>query len=134
MAEPSLLLLIPAYNEEARIEPVLREFGQSVTLTRHASAYDPATSMSMSTAKRLALREAKVFITSFDRPNISYTIVQRDKPREQLLDFLKKHRDASGIVYCLSRKKVDETDGALTGAASFVDRRAQGPSVPHGPG
>ena len=59
--------------------------------------------------ERLALREAKVFITSFDRPNISYTIVQRDKPREQLRDFLAKHKDASGIVYCLSRKKVEAT-------------------------
>ncbi len=59
--------------------------------------------------ERLALREARVFITSFDRPNISYSIVQRDKPREQLLDFLKKHKDTSGIVYCLSRKKVEAT-------------------------
>ncbi|HOZ26619.1 MAG TPA: DNA helicase RecQ [Hyphomonadaceae bacterium] len=59
--------------------------------------------------ERLALRQARVFITSFDRPNISYTIVQRDKPREQLRDFLAKHRDASGIVYCLSRKKVEAT-------------------------
>ena len=59
--------------------------------------------------ERLALKQAKVFITSFDRPNINYTIVQRDKPREQLLDFLKKHKDANGIVYCLSRKKVEAT-------------------------
>jgi ATP-dependent DNA helicase RecQ len=59
--------------------------------------------------ERLSLREAEVFITSFDRPNISYSIVQRDKPREQLRDFLKKHADASGIVYCLSRKKVEAT-------------------------
>ncbi len=57
--------------------------------------------------ERLGLQGAKVFVTSFDRPNISYSIVQRDKPREQLRDFLKKHRDASGIVYCLSRKKVE---------------------------
>ncbi len=59
--------------------------------------------------ERLSLREAEVFITSFDRPNINYAIVQRDKPRDQLRDFLRKHEGASGIVYCLSRKKVEQT-------------------------
>lgn len=58
---------------------------------------------------RLGLAEARVFISSFDRPNIRYTIVERDNPRRQLLDFLADHRGEAGIVYCLSRKKVDET-------------------------
>ncbi|MCX7147148.1 MAG: DNA helicase RecQ [Sulfuritalea sp.] len=58
---------------------------------------------------RLGLDEARVFISSFDRPNIRYTVVERDNPRRQLLDFLAGHRGAAGIVYCLSRKKVDET-------------------------
>ncbi len=58
---------------------------------------------------RLGLDAARVFISSFDRPNIRYTVVERDNPRRQLLDFLAGHRDAAGIVYCLSRKKVDET-------------------------
>lgn len=59
--------------------------------------------------ERLSLSEARVFATSFDRPNIAYTIVQREKPREQLREFLRKHQDASGIIYCLSRKKVEQT-------------------------
>jgi ATP-dependent DNA helicase RecQ len=58
---------------------------------------------------RLGLNDARVFVSSFDRPNIRYTIVERDNPRQQLLDFLEDHRGAAGIVYCLSRKKVDET-------------------------
>lgn len=58
--------------------------------------------------ERLALGEAEVFATSFDRPNISYAIVERDKPREQLLAFLGRHKGASGIVYCLSRNKVEQ--------------------------
>jgi ATP-dependent DNA helicase RecQ len=58
---------------------------------------------------RLGLDEARVFATSFDRPNISYTIVERHKPRDQLLDFLAGHKGESGIVYCLSRAKVDDT-------------------------
>ncbi len=59
--------------------------------------------------ERLELAGAKVFTTSFDRPNISYEIVERDQPRQQLLRFLGRHRGSSGIVYCLSRAKVEDT-------------------------
>ncbi len=58
---------------------------------------------------RLGLDEARIFVASFDRPNIRYTVVERDNPRKQLLAFLADHRGEAGIVYCLSRKKVDET-------------------------
>jgi ATP-dependent DNA helicase RecQ len=58
---------------------------------------------------RLGLDAARVFISSFDRPNIRYTVVERDNPRRQLLEFLAGKRGEAGIVYCLSRKKVDET-------------------------
>ncbi|MBK8118438.1 MAG: DNA helicase RecQ [Sulfuritalea sp.] len=62
---------------------------------------------------RLGLEAARVFVSSFDRPNIRYTVVERGErnlsPRSQLLDFLGGHSGAAGIVYCLSRKKVDET-------------------------
>jgi ATP-dependent DNA helicase RecQ len=58
---------------------------------------------------RLGLEQARVFVASFDRPNIRYTIVERDSPRQQLLAFLAGHHSAAGIVYCLSRRKVDET-------------------------
>lgn len=59
--------------------------------------------------ERLALDDAKVFTSSFDRPNISYEIVERNQPRQQLLQFLSRHKGSSGIVYCLSRAKVEET-------------------------
>jgi ATP-dependent DNA helicase RecQ len=58
---------------------------------------------------RLGLAEARIFVASFDRPNIRYTVVERDNPRRQLQGFLSEHRGEAGIVYCLSRKKVDET-------------------------
>jgi ATP-dependent DNA helicase RecQ len=58
--------------------------------------------------ERLRLTEAQVFTTSFDRPNIAYEIVERDQPRQQLLRFLSRHKGSSGIVYCLSRAKVEE--------------------------
>ena len=58
---------------------------------------------------RLGLESARIFISSFDRPNIRYSVVERDNPRRQLLGFLAGHEGEAGIVYCLSRKKVDET-------------------------
>ena len=59
--------------------------------------------------ERLALQSAHVFTSSFDRPNIAYEIVERDQPRQQLLRFLSRHEGESGIVYCLSRAKVEDT-------------------------
>jgi ATP-dependent DNA helicase RecQ len=59
---------------------------------------------------RLQLQQARQFVSSFDRPNIRYQIVEKDNGRKQLLDFLKaEHVGDAGIVYCLSRKKVEET-------------------------
>ena len=60
--------------------------------------------------ERLKLEDARIFISSFDRPNIRYAIVEKDKPRDQLLRFIRdEHEDDAGIVYCQSRKKVEET-------------------------
>jgi ATP-dependent DNA helicase RecQ len=60
--------------------------------------------------ERLALEDARVFVSSFDRPNIRYTIVDKAEPRAQLLRFVEEeHSGDAGIVYCLTRKKVDET-------------------------
>jgi len=59
--------------------------------------------------ERLQLQHAKQFISSFDRPNIQYHITQKSSPKKQLLHFIKsKHNNDSGIVYCLSRKRVEE--------------------------
>jgi ATP-dependent DNA helicase RecQ len=60
--------------------------------------------------ERLQLQDARQFISSFDRPNIRYTIVEKDNARAQLLRFIRdEHEGEAGIVYCGSRKKVDET-------------------------
>ncbi len=63
--------------------------------------------------ERLGLESARSFVASFDRPNIRYSVIEKDNPRRQLKDFLAAHRDESGIVYCLSRNKVDTTAAAL---------------------
>ncbi len=60
--------------------------------------------------ERLALGAARVFLSSFDRPNIRYTIVDKRDARAQFLAFYREeHAGDAGIVYCLSRRKVDET-------------------------
>jgi len=64
--------------------------------------------------QQLALDDARVFISSFDRPNIRYRIVEKDDARGQLLEFIRaEHAGEAGIVYCLSRKKTDETAAFL---------------------
>ncbi|MGB0662407.1 MAG: DNA helicase RecQ [Pontibacterium sp.] len=60
--------------------------------------------------ERLSLENARHFIQGFDRPNIRYRIGQKDRAKEQLLKFLKdEHPKDTGVVYCLSRKRVEET-------------------------
>ena len=60
--------------------------------------------------ERLKLEQAQQFVASFDRPNIRYRVTQKNKVREQLEAFLEaEHANDAGIVYCLSRKKVEET-------------------------
>lgn len=63
--------------------------------------------------KRLNLTQAKVHIASFNRPNIRYTILEKQKPFQQLIQFLDKRRDEFGIVYCLSRKRVEDVTEKL---------------------
>jgi ATP-dependent DNA helicase RecQ len=65
---------------------------------------------------RLSLADARMFVSSFDRPNLRYTIVDKDDARSQLLDFIRdEHAGEAGIVYCLSRRRVDETAAWLVG-------------------
>ena len=72
-------------------------------------------------ALRLSLENARVFISSFDRPNIRYTIVDKEDPRAQLLRFIhEEHAGEAGIVYCLSRRKVDETAAWLAGQRVYA--------------
>lgn len=64
--------------------------------------------------QRLQLDNAKQFVASFDRPNIRYQIVEKNNARKQLIDFIKQsHAGDAGVVYCLSRKKVEDTAAYL---------------------
>jgi len=59
--------------------------------------------------ERLSLGGAKAYISGFDRPNIRYAIANKTTPKKQLLAFLQQRKSEAGIVYCLSRKKVEDT-------------------------
>jgi ATP-dependent DNA helicase RecQ len=59
--------------------------------------------------ERLSLGDAKAYISGFDRPNIRYAIANKTTPKKQLLAFLQQRKSEAGIVYCLSRKKVEDT-------------------------
>ena len=61
-------------------------------------------------AENLSLTAAEQFISSFDRPNITYRVSSKSNPKQQMLDFIEReHAGDAGIVYCLSRKKTEET-------------------------
>jgi len=64
--------------------------------------------------RKLRLAGGRVFVAGFDRPNIRYRVVQKEQPRQQLLRFLRReHAGEAGIVYCLSRRKTEETAALL---------------------
>ncbi|MEY2854930.1 MAG: hypothetical protein RL030_2062, partial [Pseudomonadota bacterium] len=73
---------------------------------------DPATRREI--LERLHLTEARLYVESFDRPNIRYRIAEKDNARRQLLRLIREeHAGQSGIVYCLSRRSVEETAAML---------------------
>ncbi len=66
--------------------------------------------------ERLDLKDARCYVSGFDRPNIRYSVVEKRKPLAQLTEFLSSRPTDAGIVYCLSRKRVDEVAGKLAEA------------------
>ncbi len=100
----------PEYRELA----VLHERFPHVPRIALTATADPRTREEI--VERLALQQARQFVSSFDRPNIGYRVSLKHNPRTQLMQFLDGHRGASGIVYALSRKKVDQTAAWLAEA------------------
>lgn len=93
--------------EYVQLSILHERFPQVPRIALTATADDPTR---REIIERLGLSHARQFIASFDRPNIRYRIVQKQNTREQLHRFLTtEHREDAGIVYCLSRKRVEET-------------------------
>jgi ATP-dependent DNA helicase RecQ len=90
----------------------LREHFPDVPFIALTATADPQTREDI--VRVLGLQNARRFITSFDRPNIRYTVLEKHRPQAQLLGFLEDKQEQSGIVYALSRKRVEEVAGYLS--------------------
>jgi len=90
----------------------LREHFPDVPFIALTATADPQTREDI--VRVLGLQNARRFITSFDRPNIRYTVLEKHRPQAQLLRFLEDKQEQSGIVYALSRKRVQEVADHLT--------------------
>ncbi len=101
------------FRPEYRELSLLRERWPEVPRIALTATADPPTRREI--VERLGLEGARQFTGSFDRPNIRYRVDAKDDPRRQLLAFLEGHRGESGIVYCLSRRKVEATAEFLAG-------------------
>ncbi len=85
---------------------VLREHFPAVPLVALTATADAQTREDI--VRVLGLGKATRYVTGFDRPNIRYTVLEKHKPFDQLVRFLQNRRSQAGIVYALSRKRVDE--------------------------
>ncbi|GEO98731.1 DNA helicase RecQ [Methylobacterium haplocladii] len=101
----------PEYREIARAREAL---GNVQTLALTATA-DAATRTDIAERLFPTGREAKTFVHSFDRPNIRLTFAAKDNPTRQLERFLRNRRAESGIIYCSSRKRVEQLAETLKG-------------------
>ena len=93
----------PSYRQ---LDAVVARFADTPRMALTATADEPTRAEILS---HLAIAETNTFIAGFDRPNIHYAIEEKNNPRAQLKDFLKRHQGESGIVYCLSKRKTEET-------------------------
>ncbi|WP_206197892.1 DNA helicase RecQ [Thiomicrospira sp. S5] len=101
------------FRPEYRQIGQLRTFFPQVPFIALTATADEATRQDI--LQRLHLQQPKVHISSFDRPNIRYTVLEKRQPMKQLLRFLEARGEVqeSGIVYCLSRKRVEEVASQL---------------------
>jgi ATP-dependent DNA helicase RecQ len=103
------------FRPEYRAVAVLHERFPSVPRVALTATADSLTRQDI--VERLALEDAKLFVASFDRPNIQYRFTDKKEATRQLIDFIRReHPGDSGIVYALSRKRVEELSGALNEA------------------
>lgn len=99
----------PHYTELAQ----LKQYFPHVPMMALTATADPATQKDIS--RQLNLQQPYVSVGSFDRPNIRYTVQEKFRPLEQVVNYLKLQEQQSGIIYCASRRKVDELTEQLAG-------------------
>ena len=93
----------PSYRQ---LDALIGQFPDTPRMALTATADEPTRAEIL---VHLSIAESDAFIAGFDRPNIHYAIAEKDNARAQLMRFLKRHPNESGIIYCLSKRKTDET-------------------------
>ncbi len=93
----------PSYRQ---LDALVARFPGTPRMALTATADEPTRAEILS---HLAIDGADAFVAGFDRPNIRYAIEEKDNPRAQLKEFLKQRKGESGIVYCLSKRRTEET-------------------------
>ena len=91
--------------EYRRIRPIVNEIGQAPIMALTATA---TPKVQHDIQKNLGMQNAMVFKSSFNRPNLYYEIRPKNKAKGQIIRMIKSNPAKSGIIYCLSRKKVEE--------------------------
>ena len=97
--------------EYRRIKPIVAEIGNAPLIALTATA---TPKVQHDIQKNLGMLDADVFKASFNRPNLYYEIRPKVQAEKEIIRYIKQHEGRSGIIYCLSRKKVDELAGLLT--------------------
>jgi ATP-dependent DNA helicase RecQ len=97
--------------EYRRIKSIIQNLGELPVIALTATA---TPKVQIDIQKNLQMEDADVFISSFNRKNLYYEVRPKKETKKQLIKFLKDHKGKSGIIYCLSRKKVEEIAGLLT--------------------
>ena len=96
--------------EYRRLKPIMKEIADTPVIALTATATEK---VQMDILKNLGREEATVFKASFNRDNLYYEVRPKENVFSDIIKFIKKHEGKSGIVYCLSRKKVEELAEAL---------------------
>ncbi|MBX3738060.1 MAG: DNA helicase RecQ [Candidatus Didemnitutus sp.] len=99
----------PEYRQLARLRKLLPEvpvMALTATATERVRA---------DIVKHLQLREPAVFVASFNRPNLTYRVLPKDQPLKQIIEFVRKREDESGIIYCATRATTERVAEALAG-------------------
>ncbi|MFM8740495.1 MAG: DNA helicase RecQ [Cytophagales bacterium] len=91
--------------EYRKIKTMIAQLGEKPVIALTATA---TAKVQMDIQKNLQMEDADVFVSSFNRKNLYYEVRPKKETKKQLIRFLKEHKGKSGIVYCLSRKKVEE--------------------------
>lgn len=91
--------------EYRRIKSIIQQFGNLPIVALTATA---TPKVQLDIQKNLQMEDADVFMSSFNRKNLYYEVRPKKETKKQLIHFVRHHKGKSGIVYCLSRKKVEE--------------------------